>query len=122
MKKNKIIYWASTGVVGAMMLFTAFKYLTNQEMKEAFAHLGFPDYFRIELAIAKIIGAILLLIPAFPSRIKDLAYFSFALVFVSAIIAHSSLGDPALASIMPLAFLGILSISYFIKKKVLNPL
>lgn len=122
MKKNKIIYWASTGVVGAMMLFTAFKYLTNQEMKEAFLHLGFPDYFRIELAIAKIIGAILLLIPAFPSRIKDLAYSGFALVFVSAVIAHSSLGDPIIASIMPLIFLGILSVSYFNKKKVLNQL
>ncbi|WP_159471160.1 DoxX family protein [Dyadobacter sp. 3J3] len=122
MKKNKIIYWASTGIVGTMMLFTAFKYLTNQEMKEAFVHLGFPDYFRIELAIAKIIGAILVLIPAIPNRIKDLAYFGFAMVFISAVIAHSSLGDPIIASIMPLAFLGILSVSYFNNKKVLNPL
>ena len=30
MKKNKIIYWIATGIVGAMMLFSAFGYLTNE--------------------------------------------------------------------------------------------
>ncbi len=38
MKKNKIIYWTATGILGAMMLFSAYGYLTNKEMKGAFVH------------------------------------------------------------------------------------
>jgi len=34
-------------------------------------HLGFPDYFRIELAFAKTIGALVLIIPKIPIRIKE---------------------------------------------------
>ncbi|KIA87701.1 DoxX family protein [Flavobacterium sp. AED] len=120
MKKNKIIYWTSTGIIGAMMLFSAYSYLTNEEMKGAFVHLGFPNYFRIELAIAKIIGAIVLLIPTFSRSIKGLAYFGFTLTFVSAFIAHTSSGDPMSIAIMPLIFSGILLVSYIYSNKINN--
>ena len=46
MKTNKIIYWTTTGIISTMMLFSAFGYFTNPDMKAAFVHLGFPDYFR----------------------------------------------------------------------------
>lgn len=118
MKKNKIIYWVVTGIVGAMMLFSAYGYLTSEKMKGAFVHLGLPDYFRIELAIAKIIGVIVLLLPTIPKRIKELAYFSFALTFISAFIAHTASGDPISAAIMPIIFLGILAASYIYSNKV----
>lgn len=120
MKKNKIIYWTSTGIIGAMMLFSAYSYLTNNDMKAAFVHLGFPDYFRIELAIAKIIGVIVLVIPTISTRIKDSAYFGFALTFVSAFIAHTSSGDPISIAIMPLIILGILTVSYIFNNKIKN--
>ena len=118
MKKDKIIYWAATGMLGAMMLFIAFNYLTNEEMKAAFVHLGFPAYFRIELAIAKIIGVIVLLIPAVPQRIKDWAYAGFAITFISAFIAHTSSGDPVSVAILPLFFLGILIVSFIYNNKL----
>jgi hypothetical protein len=41
-----------------MIFYSAYAYLTKPEIKEAFHHLGFADYFRIELAVAKLIGAI----------------------------------------------------------------
>ena len=41
MKKDNIIYWVTTGLIGAMMLFSAYNYFTNAEMKSAFVHLGF---------------------------------------------------------------------------------
>ena len=47
MKKDKIIYWTSTGFVAVMMLFAAFSYLTTVEAKVGFTHLGFPDYSRV---------------------------------------------------------------------------
>ena len=118
MKKNKIIYWTVTGIIAIMMLFTAFNYLKNEEMKAAFVHLGFPDYFRVELAIAKIVGAIILLIPALPKSMKDVAYFGFAIVFISAFIAHSSTGDPVTKAIIPIIFLGILTVSYIYMRKI----
>lgn len=118
MKKNKIIYWTVTVLFGAMMLFISYSYFTNDEMKGAFIHLGFPSYFRIELAIAKIIGVVLILMPIIPIRIKELAYAGFALTFISAFIAHTSSGDPMSVAIMPLIFLGVLAASYFYNNKV----
>lgn len=112
MKKNKIIYWTATGILGAMMLFSGFGYLTNETMKAGFVHLGFPSYFRVELATAKIIGVIALLIPIFPKEIKDMAYVGFAITFISAFIAHTSSGDPLSVAIMPLIFLAILVVSF----------
>jgi hypothetical protein len=118
MKKNKIIYWTATGILGAMMLFSAFGYLTNEEMKAGFVHLGFPAYFRVELAIAKIIGVLALAIPIIPKEIKDFAYIGFAITFISAFIAHSSSGDPISVAMMPLLFSGILFVSFRYKNKL----
>jgi uncharacterized membrane protein YphA (DoxX/SURF4 family) len=117
MKTLKIVYRISTAVVALMMIYAAWSYLTNNEIKQAFIHLGFPGYFRIELAIAKIIGAITLLIP-FKTRIKDWAYAGFAIVFISALIAHLSSGDPASVYIMPVIFLFILLVSYISYLKI----
>jgi hypothetical protein len=117
MNKNKIIYWATTGIVVAMMLFSAFGYFTNADMKAAFVHLGFPDYFRIELGTLKVFGALALILPAVSGKIKEFAYFGFALTFVSAFIAHTASGDPMSVAIMPIVFLIILAVSYYYQDK-----
>jgi uncharacterized membrane protein YphA (DoxX/SURF4 family) len=119
MKRNKIIFWITTGIISAMMLFSAFNYITNDEMKNAFVHLGFPSYFRVELAIAKILGAIALLLPI-PARLKEISYVGFAITFVSAFVAHLSSGDPFSYAIMPLFFLGLLVVSYIFYYKTNN--
>ena len=111
MKKNKIVYWTTTGIVTIMMLFSAVQYITNPQMGEAFKHLGFSDNFRIELAIAKIIGAAVLIIPAIPARIKEWAYAGFAIVFLSASIAHFTSGDTTAMVVTPAFFLIILAVS-----------
>lgn len=118
MNKNKIIYWISTGLIALMMLFSAYNYFTNPDMKAAFVHLGFPDYFRIELAIAKIIGALVLVIPMISNRVKEWAYVGFAIVFISAAIAHFSSGDGASGFITPMVFLGVLALSYIYLPKL----
>jgi hypothetical protein len=118
MKKNKIIYWAATGIIALIMIFSAYSYLTKPEIAAGFKHLGFPDYFRVELAIAKILGALVLIIPAIPVKIKEWAYAGFAITFISAAIAHFSIGDPSAMVIMPIVFLLVLVISniYLYKK------
>lgn len=60
MKATKITYYITTGLLSLAMAFSAFAYLSNPALKEGFQHLGFPDYFRIELAIAKGLAAIAL--------------------------------------------------------------
>lgn len=117
MRRIKIAYWALTVIIAGMMIFSASMYLTKPEMKLAFEHLGFPDYFRIELAIAKYLGAILLLAPT-AARIKDWTYAGFAVVFISAFIAHVASGDPASAIISPVVFLGFLIASYFLFQRI----
>jgi hypothetical protein len=112
MKKDNIIYWATTGIISAMMLFSGYAYFTSPDMKEAFAHLGFPDYFRVELGIAKILGVVALLLPMAPTKLKEFAYAGFAIVFLSASYAHFSMGDPMSAVITPLVLTGILAVSY----------
>ena len=118
MNKNKIIYWTTTGIISAMMLFSAFSYLSNPDMKLAFEHLGFPDYFRIELAVLKILGSLALILPMVPDKIKSFAYFGFALTFVSAFIAHTASGDPISAVAAPIIFLVILAVSYIFYNKI----
>ena len=120
MKKNKMIYWTSTVIVAALMVFSAYSYFTNEAVKSAFVHLGFPSYFRIELATAKLLGAAILLIPFVPAAFKQFAYVGFAITFISAFIAHIAAGDAALVAVMPLAFLGVLLVSWFYHSKTMN--
>ena len=120
MNKNKIIYWTTTGIITAMMLFSGFSYLTNADMKAAFVHLGFPDYFRIELGVLKIFGALVLILPMVSDKIKSFAYFGFALTFVSAFIAHTASGDPISVAIIPVVLLVVLGVSYYFRVKTEN--
>ncbi|MFD1630735.1 DoxX family protein [Pseudopedobacter beijingensis] len=88
MNKYKITYWVTTGLFAAFMLFSAYSYLTSEEMKGAFTFLGFPDYFRIELAVAKLLGALVLILPFAPKSLKIIAYSGFFINIVSAVVAH----------------------------------
>jgi hypothetical protein len=67
-----------------------------------FAHLGFPNYFRIELTMAKVIGALALLIPQIPARIKEWIYVCFGLVLISAAIAKFNSGYPTTGVLEPI--------------------
>jgi hypothetical protein len=87
-----IVYWLVTGLFCLQMSFTAYAQLSLPEVAEAFAHLGFPDYFRVQLSWAKLIGVVVLLAPV-PARLKEWAYAGFAIDLVSALIAHLAVGD-----------------------------
>lgn len=120
MKTTKVIYWLSTSIVSLMMLFSAYAYLTQATVEQGFRHLGYPGYFRVELAIAKLIGAIVLLLPV-SQRIKEWTYAGFSITFVSAFIAHVASGDPLNNQIMPLVILVILITSYVSYHKIRKP-
>lgn len=118
MKATKITYYVTTGIISAMMIYIAFETLTKPEVKVSMAHLGFPDYFRIELGITKLIGAVFLWLPI--RLLKETAYIGFAIMFLSASIAHYAVGDPTDKVIVGVAFLAILIVSYVSHNKLQN--
>ncbi|MDR0196022.1 MAG: DoxX family protein [Myroides sp.] len=120
MKSNKIIFWVSTVLFSLFMLFSAYNYISSEEMKGAFVHLGFPDYFRIELAIAKTLGAIVLLLPFLPSTVRGFAYAGFIINIISAAVAHLAIGEP-ISSLGFVLFAGVLlGLSYWSSLKLEN--
>src|SRR5580692_12647181 len=95
MKASKglvIGFWISTTLFCLQIGFTAYAQLRLPQVAEAFTHLGFPPYFRVELSWAKFLGVALLLVPT-PPRLKEWAYAGFAINLASALIAHLSVGD-----------------------------
>jgi hypothetical protein len=91
-KATVIGFWIVTALFCMQMTFTAYAQLRLPQVAEAFAYLGFPSYFRVELSLAKLLGVALLLIPA-PARLKEWAYAGFAIVIGSALIAHLSMHE-----------------------------
>jgi hypothetical protein len=116
-KTEKIIYWVFTS------LFVAFDGLLpaltfNSKMAiDAIQKLGFPDYFRIELSIGKIIGGVLLILPFIPGRFKEWAYVGFGISLISACIADSIVYGTKEA-IFPVVAFAILLVSYIYYHKV----
>ena len=86
-----IVYWIATALFCLQMTFTAYAQLRLPEVGDAFARLGFPSYFRVELSLAKLLGVALILAPV-PARLKEWAYAGFAIDLASAVIAHLSMG------------------------------
>jgi hypothetical protein len=85
-------FWIATALFCLQIGFTAYAQLRLPQVADAFTHLGFPAYFRVELAWAKLIGIALLLAPV-PARLKEWACAGFAINLVSALIAHPAVGD-----------------------------
>jgi hypothetical protein len=84
--------WIVSALFCLQIGFTAYAQLRLPQVAEAFTHLGFPAYFRVELSWAKFLGVVLLLAPV-PARLKEWTYAGFAITLGSALVAHLSVGD-----------------------------
>lgn len=91
-KRIVIGFWIVTALFCLQIGFTAYAQLSLPQVAEAFAALGLPAWFRVELSWAKLVGVVLLLAPA-PQRLKEWAYAGFAITLGSALIAHFAVGD-----------------------------
>src|ERR1700738_5221627 len=126
-KRDKVIHWVTTSIVVAVMVFSIINFIFNDHFpfpdgpEGAFVHLGFPNYFKYELTIAKIFGVLALVVPNVPRKVKELAYAGFALTLLSAALAHYSVGDARMSILFvldPLIFLCILIVSYRYFEKI----
>ena len=111
-RSGRIAFWIATALLCLQMGFTAYAQLRLPQVADAFTHLGFPAYFRVEISWAKLIGIAILLAPA-PARLKEWAYAGFAFDLVSAIIAHLAVGDGPQAWGWAAATLVLWALSYF---------
>jgi len=120
-KRERFIYRAATGIVHAVMVFSIINFVFNDHFpfpdgpEGAFVHLGLPGWFKAELTVAKILGVLALLTPGIPLKVREFAYFGFAITLFSASIAHFARGDARLSVLFvldPLFFLGMLMVSY----------
>ena len=106
-----IAYWGATGVVTIVPLLAAFAYLTTSpEAVENFRHVGYPQQLRVLLGIAKLAGAIVLLLPRLP-MLKEWAYAGFTFMWIAATVAHYLAGDNPLF-LLPVALIAVLTVSY----------
>ena len=112
MKSTKIIFWASTILIflfeGVMPALTS----QTEIAKEGIRHLGFPEYFGTVFTIFKILGALVLIIPQIPSRVKEWAYAGFAFEFIFAFIGHWVVNGLNGQTFFPLIVFAVLIVSY----------
>jgi uncharacterized membrane protein YphA (DoxX/SURF4 family) len=108
--KRKILYWSATALVASVALLGGFSYVTDSpEAIENFRHVGYPQQLRVLLGIAKLAGAIVLLLPRLPT-LKEWAYAGFTFTWIAATVAHYLAQDGLF--LVPIALLGSLALSY----------
>ncbi len=113
MKKAKAIYWTATVLIflfeGVMPALTS----QTELAKEGVRHLGYPAYFGAMLLVFKIAGALALILPFVPAKIKEWAYAGFTFNFIAASISHGAVDGINFQTFFPLIILGILALSYY---------
>jgi DoxX-like family len=117
-KTLSILFWVTTIFIflfeGVMPGLTGF----SQFSRDSINALGYPEYFVYELVIFKVVGALALVIPQVPNRIKEWAYAGFGIVFISAFVSHFAIGSPVGLLILPIFLMACLTVSYISKEKL----
>ncbi len=118
MKKDKIIYWTATILI--FLFEGVLPALTGQsEMaKEGIRHLGYPKYFGLMLVVFKVVGAIVLIVPKAPKRIKEWAYAGFGIDFICASVSHWAVDGLGGDTFFPLVVFAVLAVSYIYYHKI----
>lgn len=119
-KTSKIIFWTTTIIL--FLMEGVVPALTSQTelAKEGIRHLGYPEYFGNALVVFKILGAIALIIPNIPSRVKEWAYAGFAFNFIFACISHWAVDGFVGQTVFPLVLLAVLITSYVFYHRLRN--
>jgi hypothetical protein len=120
MKRNKIIFWTATIIIALMeaVMPIGTWIFAPEYMTFGTKELGYPNYFAYAVVIAKVLGVIANMYPKTPPKLKEWAYAGLSFTLIFAFISHSCVDKNISYMIMPLAFLGILAVSYIYNQKV----
>lgn len=119
MKRINLAYWIITGLFSAFMIFSSIGGISLNEQAVAYLHdhMGYPLYFIQFISVAKIIGAIAILVPMVPSRVKEWAYFGFFVDLVAAVFSFIALGDTVAQWAPMFLFIAVLLVAYWLHHK-----
>lgn len=113
-RATNIIYWISTIIFAALIVFSAAGGLQPSKPAIQLIHdtLGYPVYFIRFISIAKLIGCIAILIPGLNRSVKEWAYAGLFFDLAGAIysgIASSGRFDPMMLAMLIWIVPGIVS-------------
>jgi hypothetical protein len=119
-KTINVIYWISTIIFAVLMIFSAAGGLqpTQQAIQILHDVLGYPVYFIQFISVAKLLGAIAILIPGL-NRIKEWAYAGLFFDLAGAVysgIASSGKVDPMMITMLAWIIPGMVSYYFWHKK------
>lgn len=101
-----------------MVLIVLPAYFAPREyLEDTIRRMELPSYFGLELEILRIIGALVLLIPAIPAMFKEWSYVGFGILLLSASLAHFLI-DGWAKGLAPLVPFAILAVSYYYFRKL----
>lgn len=119
-KTINIIYWVSTVIFAALMIFSSVGGFKPSEQAIQFLHdgMGYPIYFIQFISVAKLLGSITILIPGLKS-IKEWAYAGLFFDLAGAIysgVAMAGKFDPMMLSMLAWILPGVISYYFWHKK------
>lgn len=120
MKKNKIIFWVATSIIflfeGVMPVNALI--LSPESFNAGTKPLGYPDYFAYALIVCKFLGAIALIIPKVPAKLKEWAYAGLTFNLIFAVLSHVIVDGNIGYILLPVVVGAILAVSYIYNQKI----
>jgi len=114
-KRNLIIYWATTVLMGVGMFGSGVaQVIRAKEMVDIIVPLGYPLYFMTIIGVWKILGVIVIVIPGFKLA-KEWAYAGLFFTMTGALISHLVMGDGGKAVAGPLMQTVFIILSWYFR-------
>lgn len=122
MNKINLAYWIITPLFSIFMIFSSYGGLVLNADAVAYLHdhMGYPLYFIQFISVAKLLGAVAILLPMVPARVKEWAYFGFFVDLVGAVYSFIALGDPVAQWALMFLFIAVLLLVYWLHHKRLS--
>ncbi len=117
MKNTKLIYWTTTILFSAFMIFSAIPdMLVIEDAKQFMTHLGYPVYFIPFIGVAKLLGSITILIPGF-KKLKEWAYAGLIFDLIGAVYSVVSVDGFQLPMLTMVVVFAVSFTSYLYNQK-----
>jgi len=108
-------YWATTGLLAAVLFGSGAGALTQQEsLVEAMVHLGFPIYVMRILGTWYVSAAVALVVPGLP-LVKEWAYAGVVFAMTGAFASHVFAGDAIAESVPSVVLISLAVASYLLR-------
>ncbi|MFC4097562.1 DoxX family protein [Euzebyella saccharophila] len=116
---GNLAFWITTGFLSLFLVLSSYSYVFSPNTIEGIRDLGFPDYFRWQLAILKLAAALIILLPNLPWTLKEWGYAGISFFIITALVAHVAHKDSVQISISLIILLLTTIASYVLAKGLL---